>query len=71
LWFARRFDQFGDHMRRRGQIGISHAEVDYVFAAVTRLHLKAVDNVKNVRRKTLDALKFHSPVTLSFPQKTF
>jgi hypothetical protein len=47
-------------MGRRWQIGVTHTEVDNVFAPVTGLHLHAIDDAKHVRRQPLDALKFHS-----------
>src|SRR5919106_4621809 len=47
-------------MRRRSQIGIPHAEIDYVFAAMTRFHFQPVNNAEDVRRQSFDSLKLHS-----------
>jgi hypothetical protein len=60
LRFACRLDKLCHHMGRRWQIGVTHTEVDNVFAPVTGLHLHAIDDAKHVRRQPLDALKFHS-----------
>ena len=59
LRFACRFDQLGDNMRRRRQIGITHAEIDDIFAPVTRLHFHTVDDAEDVGREPFDPLKFH------------
>jgi hypothetical protein len=48
------------HMRRSGQIGIAHAEVDDIFAPTPRLHLHAVDDAEDIGRQPFDALKFHA-----------
>ena len=44
-------------MRRRGAIGVAHAEVDDVLAAATRRHLQLGGDVEYVRGKTFDALE--------------
>ncbi len=66
LRFARGFDELGDHVRRSGQIGIAHAEVDDVLTSVPSLHLHAVDDAENVGRQPLYALKFHAWVPKPF-----
>ncbi len=49
-----------DDMRRRRQIGIAHAEIDDVGAAVARPRLGAIDLLEHVRRQPADAIKvFH------------
>jgi hypothetical protein len=60
LWLARGFDKLGDNMRRRRQIGITHAEIDDIFPPVTRLHLHTVDDAEDVRWEPLNPLKFHA-----------
>jgi hypothetical protein len=60
LWLACRFDQLGDNVGRRRQIGITHAEVDDVFAPSTRFHFHTVDDAEHVGRQPFDALKFHA-----------
>ena len=47
-----------DDVRGRRQIGIAHAEIDDVGAAVAGRRLGAVDLLEHVRRQTADAVKF-------------
>ena len=49
--------KFFHDMRRRRAIGITHTEIDNIFAAPTRSHFQFSSNVKNVRRKTIDTRK--------------
>jgi len=57
---ADRLLDFLDHMGRRRQIGIAHAEVDDVGAAVASAGLRAVDLFEHIRRQPADAIKlFH------------
>ena len=60
LRFACRFDQLGDNVGRRRQIGITHAEVDDIFAPSTRLHFHTVDDAEDVGRQPFNPLKFHA-----------
>ena len=55
---AQRFLQLLQHMRRRRQIGIAHAEVDDVGAGIPCGRLGAVDLFEDVRRQAADAVKF-------------
>ena len=49
-----------DDVRRRRQIGIAHAEIDDVGAAIARRRLGAIDHLEHVRRQAADAIKlFH------------
>ncbi len=50
--------QLLDHVRRRRQVGIAHAEIDDVGAAVARRRLGAIDLLEHVRRQAADAVKF-------------
>jgi hypothetical protein len=43
--------EFFHDMRRRRAIGITHTEIDNIFAAPTRSHFQFSSNVKNVRRR--------------------
>ena len=57
---AQRFLELFDHMGRRRQIRIAHAEVDDVGAGIPRGRLGPVDLLEHVRRQTADAVKiFH------------
>src|SRR5260370_8997423 len=48
-------------MRRRRQVGIAHAEVDDVGAAIAGHRLGAIDLLKDLRRQPADAIKlFHN-----------
>ena len=47
-----------DHVRGRRQIGIAHAEIDDVGAAIAGHRLGAVDLLEHVRRQPADAIKF-------------
>ncbi|VTM57806.1 Uncharacterised protein [Klebsiella pneumoniae] len=49
--------KFFHDMRRRRAIGITHTEIDNIFAAPTRSHFQFSSNVKNVRRETIDTRK--------------
>ena len=66
LRFACRFDQLGDNVGRRRQIGITHAEVDDVFAPATRLHFHTVDDAEDIGRQPFDSLKFHEILPHAF-----
>ncbi len=48
--------EFFHDMRRRRAIGITHTEIDNIFAAPTRSHFQ-FSSVKNVRRETIDTRK--------------
>ena len=51
-----------DHMGRRRQIGIAHAEIDDVGPGIARRRLGPVHLLENVRRQAADAVKFfHLP----------
>ena len=52
-------DQFGNYMRGRGLIRISHAEVDYVFAGATGSEAQLADRVEDIRREPLDPWEIH------------
>jgi hypothetical protein len=41
--------EFFNDMRRRRAIGITHAEIDNIFAAPTRSHFQFSSDIKNVR----------------------
>src|SRR5205085_762528 len=57
---AQRLLQFLDHMGRRRQVRVAHAEVDDVGTGVPRGRLGPVDLFEHVRRQTADAVKiFH------------
>ena len=56
-------------MRGGRQIGITHAKIDDVFAAVPRLHFETVDDGKDIGRQPFYTLKFHS-LSLSETQGT-
>ena len=57
---AQRLLQLLQHMRRRRQVRIAHAEVDDVGAGVPRGRLGPVDLLEDVRRQAADAVKiFH------------
>ena len=47
-----------DDMGGRRQIGIAHAEIDDVGAAIARAGLGAVDLFEHIRRQPADAIKF-------------
>ena len=49
--------QLGDHVRRRREVRVAHAEVDDVGAARPRRRLDAVDLLEDVRRQALDAVE--------------
>ena len=51
-------DQLVHDVARRGLVGIAHAEVDHVLAALARLELEFARHVENVRRKALYSWKF-------------
>jgi hypothetical protein len=68
LRFACSFDELGDNVRRRRQVGVTHAEVDDIFAPVTRLHFHTVDDAEDVGREPFDPLKFHG-ICLTFSQR--
>src|SRR5216683_1508162 len=46
---GRGVDQFGDNMRRRRLVGITHPEVDNVLAGATGFEAQLADRVENVR----------------------
>ena len=68
LRFACSFDELGDNVRRRRQVWVTHAEVDDIFAPVTRLHFHTVDDAEDVGREPFDPLKFHG-ICLTFSQR--
>jgi hypothetical protein len=41
--------EFFNDMRRRGAIGVTHAEINNIFAAATRSHFQFSSDIKNVR----------------------
>src|SRR5439155_13233286 len=47
-----------NHMRRRRQVGIAHAEIDDVGAGVARGRLGAIDLLEHVGLQAADAVKF-------------
>ena len=54
--------QLLQHMRRRRQVRIAHAEVDDIGAGIPRGRLGLVDLLEHVRRQAADAVKiFHGP----------
>ena len=54
-----------DHMLRRRQVRIAHAEVDDVRTRIARRRLRAVDLLEHVRRQTADAVElFHVALVL-------
>jgi hypothetical protein len=55
--FARDFAQFLNHVRRRRQIGIAHAKVDYVLAPRPRGGPHRVDFGDDIGRQTLDTVE--------------
>ena len=57
--FARRLDQLLDDVRRRGPVGVSHAEIDDVLPRDAGPVLEVHDFGKNIRGKALDPRKFH------------
>ena len=52
-----RLDRLVDDVGRRRLVGVSHPEVDDVFAAMPRIDLHGVDHVKHIWRKPLDPRK--------------
>ena len=57
---AQRLLQLLDHMGRRRQVRIAHADVDDVGPGIARGRLGLVDLLEHVRRQTADAVKiFH------------
>ncbi|MNE22000.1 hypothetical protein D3C80_1151860 [compost metagenome] len=65
--------QFFDDMRRRWAIGITHAEIDNVFAAPTRSHFQFSSDIKNIRGETIDTRKtaFRTEFSHRFLRVTF
>ena len=49
--------QFLDDMRRRGAVGVAHAEVDNVFATAARRHFQLGGDVEDVGGETINARK--------------
>jgi hypothetical protein len=58
LGVLRRLDQLGDDMRRRGAVGITHAEIDHILPGGSPLGLQRVDFREDVRGEALDAIEF-------------
>ena len=54
---ARGFHHLVHDMARRGLVGIAHAKIDDVLASRARLLLQLSNDVEDIGRKTLDALK--------------
>ena len=54
---AERILQLLEHVRRRRQIGIAHAEIDDVGAAVARTGLRPVHLFEHVGRQSADAVE--------------
>ena len=52
-----RLDQLGDDVRRRGAVGITHAEVDDVLAGDPGLRLRRVDLGEHVGGQAADAVE--------------
>jgi hypothetical protein len=52
-----RLDQLVDDVLRRRLVGIPHPEVDDVLAPCSRFGLQLVDDVEDIRRQPLDAVK--------------
>lgn len=57
LSLPRRFNHLFDDVIRCWLVGISHAEIDDVFAVVTSLELEALDLRKDIGRKSLEPIK--------------
>ena len=58
-----RFHKLGNDVRRRGAVGIAHAEIDDIVAATAGRHLELGGNVENVGGEPLNAgeLLWQSP----------
>ena len=54
----RRLHQLVHDVLGRGSVGIAHAEVDDVFAAVAGGHLHGIGNGEDIRREALNAAEF-------------
>ena len=52
------FRELGHDVRRGGQVGIAHAEIDHVLAGSARARLHGVHFREHVRRQALQAMKF-------------
>ena len=52
------FDEFGDDVRRGGQVGIAHPQIDDVFPPAPGLHLDGVDRGEHIRGQALHAGEF-------------
>ena len=48
---------FFDDMGRCRAVGVTHAQVDDVFAAPTRSHLQLSSDIEHIRGETIDARK--------------
>jgi hypothetical protein len=57
---AHRLDELVDDVLRRREIGVSHPQVDDVFAGVAHSRLEVDHDRENIRRQTLDSRElFH------------
>ena len=62
-----RFHQLVDDVRRRGLVGITHAEINDVLTRRPSLLLELADNIEHVRREARNALELiihgsHNPI---------
>ena len=56
---GRGLDQLGHDMRRRGGVGIAHAEIDDVLALAPGLQAEFADRIENVRWQPLYSGEIH------------
>ena len=68
--FADRLDHFLDHMTRRGQIGIAHAQINDIRAIVARRCFDAIDLFKHIGWQALDAMEIIHNHNQDFPLKS-
>ena len=66
---VRRLDHLVDNMLRRCAVRITHAEVDDVFAALTRRRLQLAGYVEDIGRKAFDSRKFVAHNVSIFPRE--
>jgi hypothetical protein len=57
VFALRNLHEFFDNVRRRGAVGVAHAQVDDVFATTTGGHLQLGSDVENVRGESIYARK--------------
>ena len=66
---VRRLDHLVDNMLRRRAVRITHAEIDDVFAALTRRRLQLAGYVEDIGRKAFDSRKFVAHNVSIFPRE--